>query len=385
MELDLYFEPVSAALRELAASQPGGSLGLMPKHEPGSLPPLQGATLALVGVPEGRNCDDPGVSLAPDAVREKIYGLFAPFPSPKIVDLGNMVAGKRLADSYVALAEVVAHLLREGVLPIVLGGPQHLAYACYKGFERLEQVVNLTAIAPRLHLGHGQELMNEHSYLREIVADPANQLYDFCNIGLQRYYVSQEELDKAIDLKFELLRLGQAQANLEGAEPLLRDANLVSVDLASVRHSEAPGLKRPSANGFFGYEFCQLGRYAGLSDRVQCLGLFGLSPELDPSGRSAELCAQFVWHFAEGFQQRKRDYPIAPIEEAMQFNVFFEQEDTSLVFYKSKRSGRWWIEVPYLDQGLERKLRVACTKQDYDDALKGVIPDRWWRHFNKLS
>ena len=96
---------------------------------------------------------------------------------------------------------------------------------------------------------------------------------------------------------FEALRLGDAQANINNTEPLLREADLVSVDINVVRQSYNPGTFYTSPHGFSGDELCAIIRYAGMSDTVSQLGLFEYNPKYDVRGQSAHLCAHVLWHF----------------------------------------------------------------------------------------
>jgi hypothetical protein len=54
-------------------------------------------------------------------------------------------------------------------------------------------------------------------------------------------------------------------------------------------------------------------------------------------------------------------------------------EFDELNFYKSPASGRWWIEIPKGDLQAERVQLVPCSSEDYQEALQGIIPKRWWK------
>jgi hypothetical protein len=57
-----------------------------------------------------------------------------------------------------------------------------------------------------------------------------------------------------------------------------------------------------------------------------------------------------------------------------------------LIFVKSQKSGRWWIEVTLpvpVGSRKERSLLVPCTYDDYQKASSGELPDRWWRIHQK--
>ena len=57
-----------------------------------------------------------------------------------------------------------------------------------------------------------------------------------------------------------------------------------------------------------------------------------------------------------------------------------------LFFVKSKKSDRWWMQVPYPSgiSGNERFHLVPCRYEDYTTAVNGEMPDLWWRTYQKL-
>ncbi len=59
----------------------------------------------------------------------------------------------------------------------------------------------------------------------------------------------------------------------------------------------------------------------------------------------------------------------------------------AITFYKSKLSEKWWMEVPFsLDRrAYSRNSIVPCSYSDYEQAMKGEVPDRWIRTLNKLE
>ena len=50
-------------------------------------------------------------------------------------------------------------------------------------------------------------------------------------------------------------------------------------------------------------------------------------------------------------------------------------DDFTIEFYKSNRTGRWWILPSESSKGT---FMLPCTERDYQKALEGEIPLRWW-------
>jgi hypothetical protein len=94
-----------------------------------------------------------------------------------------------------------------------------------------------------------------------------------------------------------------------------------------------------------------------------------------------------IWYFFDGFYSRQQDFPLKDKENFIKYMVTISGHKEEIVFYKSKRSDRWWMEVPIqsnLRNKYERHYLVPCSYQDYQTACKDDIPDRWWQVYQKL-
>ena len=107
----------------------------------------------------------------------------------------------------------------------------------------------------------------------------------------------------------------------------------------------------------------------------------------DPREQTAMLLSQALWYFLEGYYQRKDDYPARARDQYVKFHVKIQDHKEEIIFYKSKKSERWWMEVPVetdLMTKYERHYMVPCSHRDYQDAMDNNIPDRWWQVFQKM-
>ena len=216
-----------------------------------------------------------------------------------------------------------------------------------------------------------------------------NYLFFNSNLGYQTYFVGQDYIQLMDDLKFDAYRLGELQKDMTRAESLIRNADLLSVDIGAIRQSDAPGNRYPSPHGFYGEEFCLMMRYAGMSDKTDCLGLFEVNPKFDNHGQTAHMTAQGLWYFIEGFYNRKHDNPLLNPENCKRFYVNLEQHHLDIEFYKSKLSDRWWMRVPCNNSDLQeiysRQLMLPCTYADYQQTMQGDVPTLWWKYFQRLN
>ncbi|AOW21677.1 formimidoylglutamase [Urechidicola croceus] len=348
------------------------------------VPELEGIRLAIVGVCEGRRAiDNEGTGIEIDKIRKQLYQLFPGSWITKIADLGNILQGQTVEDTYFALREILSHLLKQNIIPIIIGGGQDLTYANYRAYDTLEQTVNIVSVDNKFDFGSIQDGVTSQSYLSTIVMEKPNNLFNYSNIGYQTFFNPQEEIDLVNNLFFDAFRLGEVAKNLELVEPILRDADIVSIDLSSIRNSEAPANNNATPNGFYGEDICAISRYAGISDKVSSFGIYEFNYKLDNKNQTAQLIAQSIWYFIEGVNCRANDYPFGTKDKYQKFIVPIDDE--VLNFYKSNKSGRWWMEINFKNNNkYERHSLIPCTYQDYLSANDQEIPDRWYKTLKKV-
>jgi arginase family enzyme len=328
-----------------------------------------------------------GCGLAPDAVRGRLYNLYAANLKLKLADLGNIRQGYGIEDTYFAVQSVLAELIRHNIIPIVVGGSQDLTFANYIAYESLGQIVNIVSVDKEFDLGMSEEDFDARSYLSKIILHKPNYLFNYTNIGYQTYFVDPDAIRLMKNLFFDVYRLGEIRASLQEAEPLVRNADLLSVDMASIKSSDAPGTAYASPNGFYGEEICQIMRYAGLSDKLTSVGIYELNPSLDHRGQTSHLAAQMIWYFLDGFMNRYHEFPYKDKDQYVKYMVRIEGHGDEIIFYKSKKSDRWWMEVNCptdLQVKYARHYLVPCSLRDYQIACENDIPDRWWQAYQKL-
>lgn len=390
MDISIYFEPLE--LPDFSFEETTQQLRLGDIFDsyidPDAFPGLENVDIAIIGVNEDRNSsDNEGCAHAPDHIRSFLYKLFRGNYKARIADLGNIKKGFKVEDTYFALSSVVSELIKNKIVPIILGGSQDLSFANYRAYESLGQIINIVGIDSVFDLGKAGQEMDSHSYLSKIILHQPNFLFNYTNIGYQSYFIDPEAIELMDSLYFDVYRLGKIREKLSDAEPLMRNADMVSVDVSAIRHSDAPGNNNVSPNGFYGEEICQIIRYAGLSDKLTSIGFYETNPKYDQNGQTSHLVAQMIWYFIEGFYNRKQDHPYKDQEEYIKYMVSIKDHKDQIVFYKSKKSDRWWMDVPVRTNFrsiYERHHLVPCSYSDYEVACKDDIPDRWWQAYQKL-
>lgn len=356
----------------VAGSQNKGSIVFQP-HD-----------LVIIGVDENRNSSSPSSSGAPTLIRRRLYALAGIELPGRIVDLGNIKPTANPRQTYAALQSVVAHLASKGVTFIIIGGSQDITIPIIKGLGEVRETLNLCVVDSMCDMGGDDDMCLSQSYLGEILhGTDTSPIFDFSLVAYQKYLVSPPQINLLRKRHHEVIRLGLVQSNIRETEPVFRNSDMVSIDLCAVRSSDACGSGYPTPNGLYAEEMCQLARYAGFSDRATCMGLFGLVPENDNREQSAILSAQILWHFIEGFSQRKHEMPVADNSSFQKFIVNTGTPNADIIFYRSDISDSWWMEVSGNNQS--EVLIVPCSQNDYIQATKQEVPERWLRYIYKLS
>ena len=389
--LEAYFQPIHSNVlgedNEVLASDAIGNRIQGYFHE-GKFPDFENARIAIIGVGEDRGNElNKGADAGMDAIRKSFYKLKLHQHPQKIVDFGNLRRGETIEDTYAAIATVIYELIPLKIIPVILGGSQDLTYGHYAGYKKLEQIINIVSIDSRFDLGQPEDVVNSDTFLGKIILEQPNYLFNFSNIGYQTYYVGTESVELMKKLYFDTFRLGQVRDDIQETEPIVRNADLVTVDISSIRQSDAPGNAKASPNGFFGEEICQILMYAGISDKLSGLGLYEYNPSFDKNGQTASLMAQMLWYFIEGVSSRKQDLPLINANNYITYRVAVENVDTEITFVKSTKSDRWWMKLP-MDGRKNRYMShhlLPCSYKDYQQACKNEVPDRLWNALQKLA
>jgi len=299
-----FLSPVSdlvVAHNELLPVQAlGRKLKIHSKQE--GIPELEGVHLAILGVLETRNdVDYIGEDFNLNEIRKSFYALFPGSWNTSIADLGDINKGESVEDTYFALKTTITILVEKGIIPIIIGGSQDLTYANYRAYDDIIPMVNIVNVDSKFDLGDSAKPIKNKSFVGKIILDQPFNLFNYSAIGYQTYFNSQEEIDLMEKLYFDAYRLGEVSNDITIVEPILRDANIVSIDLGAIKSSEVSLNQRVSPNGLDGKEICAISRYAGISNKVTSFGLWEYKPSKDDE-ISAMLISQIIWYFDGGLK-----------------------------------------------------------------------------------
>ena len=340
--------------------------------------------VAIIGVSEQRDTFNKGCAEAPDFIRGKLYNLAKINKNINILDLGNLKIGKTVNDTYLALCDVLVFLIKNNIIPIVIGGSKNLTYPVFLAYRKLSQTANIVSIDSKLNLLQASEGKHYQTCLSRIINEESENLLNYTNIGYQSYLVSQDETQLMDKMFFDALRLGTAHANIIEAEPILRDADILSFNINSIKQSEAPGYYDPSPNGFYSEEVCQLAKYSGMSCKLSTFGIFDVNPKFDLNNQTSNLAAQIIWHFIQGVSQCLNDFPDSKLKNYTKFIVNNCKINQNIIFYKSNITSRWWMDIPCTKNKKSNHL-ISCSYNDYKKICNNEIPDRLWKMIQKFD
>lgn len=375
MEITDYFECSSVVFNECSDDKLSSFVDF---HHPSNELDLSSYNLVIIGVKEGRlSLNNEACALAPDVIRSELYDLYKGDWSLKVLDLGNLKIGETIKDTYFALKEITEYFTRTNIILLVLGGGHDLITPIYNGHTVKGKPLSFASADAYLDF---QDRSNYHSksFLSNLVSCSNSMLSKYTLLAYQTYLCSSSELDLLRSMEFNLIRLGVFNADINEVEPYVRDLDHLSIDLSVVKNSNAPGCFHSSPNGISSEDLCTLMRYAGMSTKLQTVLLAELNPSLDQHNQSSKVYAQSIWYFIEGLHLKNDDFPDLSSQNFKKFHV--SAGFSELIFYKSIRSSRWWVELLGSENSSNVPL-LSCSVTDYDKAVQGQLSQRLSAYF----
>ena len=306
--------------------------------------------------------------------RKKLYSLYYGNWDLNIYDLGDLENGNLVSDTQFALTKILDFFSKNKILVITIGGSQNLLFNMYSSLKVTLQKINLVSVDNKIDFSK-----NNESFLSKIIMDKNNKLANFSNIGYQKHLASVSE-NKLLDkMYFESINLGKIKSNIAEAEPILRDSDIVSFNINSVKSGDLNNAHQ-YPNGLSCYELCSLSRFSGLSSRVNIVSFF---ENWDLSIMNS-LLAESTWYVIDGYSARINENPINDVSDFIHYHI--ELDNYKFKFYRSKLSDRWWVEFLNDELISIQKDIISCTCDDYNNCKNSVIPERILRRLkNKIT
>ena len=364
-----FLEPVNKAVISDDEGYRHNQLGSNINAYEDSFPDLENADMILIGCNENRGA---GIlhkeAIAANAVRRELYNLFHWHKDVQVADAGNIKPGASITDTYAAMQTVTSELVQRGKRVVIIGGSHDLTLAQYNVYAAARKIIEAVCVDAAIDLNAESVLPCDNFLMQMLTAEP-NYIWHYNHIGFQSYLVHPEMLETIDKLRFDCYRVGKVKENMEDMEPVIRNAHLFSFDISAVQHAHAPANKL-TPNGFTGEEACMLMQYAGMSNNVNTIGIYGYRQSEDEHALTAKQISHMLWYLMDGIQKGKNEAPLESREYFNEFRLMFADFET--MFLQSKKTQRWWMQLP-------DKTFVACSGKDYATALNNEIPERWLR------
>ncbi|MBX2930327.1 MAG: formimidoylglutamase [Chitinophagaceae bacterium] len=334
-----------------------------------TLPDISDIDMVLVGCNElrGIGINNYQYNIA-NIIRREFYSLYHWHKDIAVADFGNIKNGATLQDTYAALKTVVSELIEKKKKVIILGGSHDLTLAQYGAYTVLGHIIEAANIDARIDLNMDSVLPADN-FLMEMLCGSPNYVKHYNHIGFQSYMVHPTMLETIDKLRFDCYRVGKVKENIEEIEPVIRNTNMLSFDIAAIQNAHAP-CNKLTPNGFTGEESCTLMQYAGLSTNMSSIGIYGYLPSEDVHNLTAKQISQMLWYVMDGMYKNKHEAALKNSHDFNEYHLAFADVATS--FLQSKRTGRWWMQLP------DGKY-IACSQTDYIMAASNDIPERWMR------
>ncbi|HET8858551.1 formimidoylglutamase [Marivirga sp.] len=384
MDLRLFFSPVPEEIYSDIKKQ--GTFYKNIKVYQEKFPDYKSADIALIGISDkGINEENAGTVGGANALRKKLYRLSKGSGAYNIVDLGNISEAIDTEQTFGRVQEVCHACIENNVLPILIGGSQDMGFAQYLAYEEMEKLISVLNVDAFLDMEDKEAPANQQHIQKMLMHQP-NYLFNYSHLAYQTYLVNPQAITTLEKLYFEAHRIGALRHDIKEMEPVIRQADMMSFDLSAIKSSDFPATVQAQPFGLTGEEACQLCWYAGINEKLSAIGFYEFDvTKDDESSKSAAVLSTMIWYFIEGFYHRKESRDFRS-NDYMKYVVSMPMEPEILTFYKSNFIDKWWMEVPNPsgNNRFNRNSIVPCSYSDYQQALKGELPERWIVMHSKL-
>ena len=191
MEFELSFKPLVHRSEDYQNGQLGRNIMA---YTQGDFPNLAEADLVIFSVPEFRGTSYDNKADFTDKIRIELYQLFEGQERLRIADLGQLILGEKINDTYQLLTDVLVECEQRNLFALIIGGGQDLTLSQYRSCVHLGKLSNMVSFDSRFDFGEDESTLTSESYLSEIIKIQPNVLFNFTNIGYQTYFNNQDSI-----------------------------------------------------------------------------------------------------------------------------------------------------------------------------------------------
>jgi len=195
-------------------------------------------------------------------------------------------------------------------------------------------------------------------------------------LAYQRHLWDYKTLKHIEDFSLDSLSLGKLRSNTHMLEPILRDTEVLYLNLNAIRSSDVPHSNNSLPFGLNAEEVCQMMRYAGSSNKLKAVVVDISGLDLTNYLVEAKLVAACFWYLMEGKNLANIEHPNNTADYS-QYIVNLAEYDTDLIFIKSNLSNKWWLKT--IDDS-QNETYISCAHEEYQLTINSEIPERILRH-----
>ncbi|WLT31926.1 formimidoylglutamase [Geothrix sp. PMB-07] len=249
----------------------------------------------------------PGAAQGPKAFRKAFFRLDAACLGPRrLWDAGDVPSDAPYEAFLEAAAATVSACLKQGALPIVVGGGHDCSYGNYLGLsDALGSAPAVIAVDAHLDMRPTHAPSSGNPFFRMLEHGlPGDQLVE---VGLIPWVnaTQHRQFGENRGAHLHFLEPGQAQVPVDQASQALRRFEtqgkrvLATFDLDAFEAAHTPGVSAVNPWGLTADAGLAMARAFGACPSVACLDLMELAPPLDPDGRTSRFAAFLVAAFLE--------------------------------------------------------------------------------------
>jgi hypothetical protein len=339
---------------------------------------LDNVSTVFIGVEQGGN-------KLSNTLRKHLYAYRNAEAFESFADLGDYTLPSQYDQSHIdELGFIFSDFIEKGIAIITYCNVNDfIQKAVDKAFHYLRKFYSAIEANISIASAHDFGQIDAKNWLNQSLNDGDSLLFHYGILGYQSNHVAQDQIEHLHRMGFESERLGNLKGSISKAEPYIRMGNFLHFDFKSLKSSYT-GMVHQYPNGFNGEEACAILKYAGANNEMMAVNLFANNWGQQELG--AEQMAQMIWYYVEGTQIGIDEDPLSGNDNYVQYITNFEKSSESITFYKSLRSGKWWIYLPVDHEKNPRyKYLIPCDYSDYQMATQGEIPYRWILAVSRLD
>lgn len=190
-------------------------------------------------------------------------------------------------------------------------------------------------------------------------------------LGYQRHICDLDDVMEIENHHCNSMSLGKIRTYPAMTEPVLRDIQLLHLNLSVVRAADCPSCGDALPTGLNAEELCQIMKYAGMANHLKAFFISTDNISNQDNQSAVQLLAESIWYFLEGINHQCKDHPKLS-KDFSEFLIFSQELDIDLTFIRHNQSHKWWLKYP---NGAEFSY-LAATYDEYQSCASDEISDR---------